>query len=363
LLKQISPKLCIDGGFAIDMTCNSILKPLGSVLLVTLMRCNFVWGIAPKVKSTSLFNFGGEVEQDAPVVKAEVPVDRQQTTTEDIVKSINRRRQCGSVRFDVSAIPTVNFQTTLKSDAGGTKLPEETILRKLQWYEESFMCLTVPGGQRQIAVLSVLEDVPLLSLFDPVTLSFTIQIQLNETTRIGPADKVINTVEIVQKSLQGFCLSMSPDDSEQDMTSRWLNQIHTVCKRHPVAQIIVKRGYLQKRGRLNTAFRWRWFELSSDLKLRYFKADPTRLYKGQIDLSLLDIHIDGKGVSRFEKELLLSMRQISRKWVLRDDNESDLETWRVAIFDLVSVCWGVTNNDSKDYSEQTFDDEEDEDDE
>lgn len=242
--------------------------------------------------------------------------------------------------------------------------------KKSQWYEESFASLTAPGGQQQVVVLSTILGTNVLSFLDPPTLMLNFQIRLDHVSTIGPADKVVNAISINDRSQHGFCMQSTFDGGHEldppMLTSRWLHHISMLQNFSRSVKIILKRGYLQKRGRLNTAFRWRWFELSSDLKLRYFKDDNGRAYKGVIDLSMLDASMEDQGVTRSDLEIVLNMRKISRKWVLKGENEKEAEEWILvmrAVFQLIEGGdqddRAENNSDREDEDEEEEDEEED----
>lgn len=297
-----------DGTSGVEDFINSANHVLGAIKLVTTMKCSLTLNnSAPKSRPISLFIFGGE--------------------TENFLEKGSR---------------------------------PDGVMKKMHWHDESFAHLTTSGGHYQIVVLSIQLGENLISILDPTTLSLNLQVRLNEVSLVGPSDRVVNSITILDKSPHGFRLDLLLDHTnELDsrlLTSRWLQHISMLRNFDRCVKIILKRGYLQKRGRLNTAFRWRWFELSSDLKLRYFKDDASRAYKGVIDLSM----VDGQGVSRSDLELILNMRKINRTWILKGENEREAEEWVLvirALFELKSNVDDTAENIS-DHDEEDDDEEE-----
>jgi hypothetical protein len=102
---------------------------------------------------------------------------------------------------------------------------------------------------------------------------------------------------------------------------------------------IIKEGFLQKRGRINTSFKWRYFVLTNDYKLRYYKDDTNYLnysnYKGVIDIMLIDYDVLNpyNSIQSFDqKEIIINMqKQKSRRWALRSDIPEDIKSWTSAL--------------------------------
>jgi hypothetical protein len=99
--------------------------------------------------------------------------------------------------------------------------------------------------------------------------------------------------------------------------------------------LILKEGFLQKKGWINIAYQWRYFVLTNDYKLRYFKDDGnyqnTSGYKGVIDLTMVDfdIHNPLNSIQSFDpKEITINMqKKKGRRWSLRSDNTQDILDW------------------------------------
>jgi hypothetical protein len=305
--------IAANGLAGVENYFNSGNHSFGSIRLVTAMKCCLKFSSsAPKARPMSLFIFGGE--------------------------------------SDVSTLPD-------KVSKG------ENTMRKLNWHEDSFSHLTTGTAVHQIVVLSSQLGTNLMSFVDPVSLSVGLQIRLDDVSWVGPSDKVVNSITIIDRSAQGFKLDLQIDGNyESDsglLTSRWLQHISMMKNFDPQVKIIIKKGYLQKRGRLNTAFRWRWFELSSDMKLRYFKGDNSRAYKGVIDLAF----VDDQGVSRSDLELILHMRKINRTWILKGENEKEAEEWILVIRALFELNLNSLNKEDNTDGGSDHEDEEDDEEE
>ena len=102
----------------------------------------------------------------------------------------------------------------------------------------------------------------------------------------------------------GCCGAPMDGTCSHHLSQRWLSMLALyVPPAVPVTRIVM-RGYLSKRGAVNTSFQKRWFVLSSDGKvssccdfyfismtvfnvsfqLRYYKDDQNGAFKGAIDL-------------------------------------------------------------------------------
>lgn len=206
------------------------------------------------------------------------------------------------------------------------------------------------GYVRLLAVACTSSGVPTVFLLDPLTSRPLAVFRLHEVLRIGPADKLLQALELLDED--GCCWQLSPDGMDEAdaaaLRMRWLSTLWSmvaclpasVSRAPSVAYTVVKRGVLLKKGQVNTSFKPRFFELSSDLKLRYFKCDGAGTYKGQIDLILLDRFtstVKKDDVSRFELLICLSMQRANRIWILKALSEVEAEDWVAAMNDLLLV--------------------------
>lgn len=198
---------------------------------------------------------------------------------------------------------------------------------------------------KQLAILYRLQGRFFITLVDPLTNSITSTIRLEDICKIGPADKVLFAIEMYDEHNNIWQLSPEGlDESDtQKLASRWLNYLWSVCSSPTMVYTVIKRGYLQKRGKVNTAFKWRWFELGSDLKFRYFKDPVSKIYKGQIDLVQLDsFSLDEKSIVKQDKELVLYMNSsIDRAWILRAENSEEASSWLKVLHSLLSCTVNI----------------------
>eukprot|EP01038_Epipyxis_sp_PR26KG_P007771 gene7771-10557_t len=173
---------------------------------------------------------------------------------------------------------------------------------------------------RQLVLLHVFMGKTLLTLYDPNTSLPTAKIHLDTVTMVSPSNTELHSIDIYDSL--GLNWQLIPEGIDEDdsktISTRW---IHAIGAFFPVnnsssnphssnnnnsknntlgvggngisssASVIhiVKTGYLLKRGQFNKAYKQRWFMLSSDGKLRYFKDDALiSAYKGTIDLRKVD---------------------------------------------------------------------------
>lgn len=198
---------------------------------------------------------------------------------------------------------------------------------------------------RQWVALVVRLGCPYLHLYNPSNSEMTAVINLSEIVFITPADDYLNTFELHDES--GICWQFTVEGVDEEdskgLTQRWLSELTAVCDPDKTSIIhILYFGFLSKRGQFNKAFKLRWFVLTSDLRLKYYKDDVSGVLKGEIDLHLVDlsINIDVKEqelaeqvqqVVRFNKEIILSTKQGSRVWVLQADSAENAEKWIVIL--------------------------------
>lgn len=101
---------------------------------------------------------------------------------------------------------------------------------------------------------------------------------------------------------------------------------------------------MNKRGRYNKAFKQRWFVLTSDYKLRYYKDDsPSSQYKGEI---VFEPSTTAYDVIRFNKEIVMNMRKIDRTFILMAEDAKISEEWVQLIYQLLLVRDSTPQNPS-----------------
>lgn len=99
---------------------------------------------------------------------------------------------------------------------------------------------------------------------------------------------------------------------------------------------VVRMGYLQKRGRVNTAFQRRFFRLFSDGALGYTDREGSRKERGRIQVQNCDVLIDGSGSrDRSASHFLISEKNGSRVYVLKAESAQDRDKW---MKDIQKVC-------------------------
>lgn len=108
----------------------------------------------------------------------------------------------------------------------------------------------------------------------------------------------------------------------------WLHHLALLCSSRAYAVRILHEGFLSKRGRVNTAFRRRWFIMTSEMVLLYYSRSE---YAGQSKfkgaLNLLDVrdvvvHENGKDIA---------IHTSTRDWVLKAESEKEATAWQHVI--------------------------------
>lgn len=208
---------------------------------------------------------------------------------------------------------------------------------------------------RQCAALYLCLGVPRLFLIDPVTLVPSACIDLHDVRKIAPTEQYLHSIDLQDRThctWQVCPEGIDPDDS-RDATRRWLSAMSALCLPSTQVVHVLKSGYLHKRGRLNRAFKLRWFVLCSDLKLRYYKDDLQGIFKGTIDLSSdLKAPDSGGGAStgrgsgsslptsqqvvRFDKEIVVTMQATQRAFTLLAEDVATAEDWLRTLTDLLN---------------------------
>lgn len=219
----------------------------------------------------------------------------------------------------------------------------------------------VPGGNasvcsdwpRQCVALYVCMGVPRLYLMDPVTYAPSACIDLHAVRLIAPSERFLQAIDLQDKTDCVWQISPEGLDAEdaREAPRRWLLTMSALSLPSTKVVHVLRAGYLQKRGRVNRAFRLRWFVLCSDLKLRYYKDDQSGVWKGTIDLSRSDAGdtgpAGGKGsIARFDKEVVVTMQSTQRMFTLLAEDVATAEDWLGAIMDLLNSPLGSTEGPS-----------------
>lgn len=120
------------------------------------------------------------------------------------------------------------------------------------------------------------------------------------------------------------------------------------CK--PKVVLIIKQGWLQKRGRINTSYKNRFFVLTNDFKLRYFKDDTNHQnysnYKGMIDLTLTDYDESNRfnSIVCFDKDIIINMKKRKgRVWTIRAESNVEGKEWVEVLNELLFQFYSLNS--------------------
>jgi hypothetical protein len=169
-------------------------------------------------------------------------------------------------------------------------------------------------------------------------------IDLNVAIRISPVESHLHAFDVFD--VTGLAWRFWPEGLDEDdcrtVCSRWLDIFSVYCLPSTDVVNILKSGPLLKRGGFNTAFRSRWFVLSSDYKLRYYTDDLSGVFKGEIDLRMVDrtSHTAdaGRSVSCFGREIVITQK--SRVWRLQAVDAADAQRWTILLNQVISAIFG-----------------------
>jgi hypothetical protein len=125
-----------------------------------------------------------------------------------------------------------------------------------------------------------------LLLYDYHSHVLLCQIDLSSVVDVSVDHKTLNGINL--KDLGGLAWKICPESVEEEdakfVWSRWVNLVIGYVPNPARAAGIVHVGYLWKRGQINTSFKRRWFVLTTDRKLLYYKDCVNGGYKGEINL-------------------------------------------------------------------------------
>lgn len=177
--------------------------------------------------------------------------------------------------------------------------------------------------------------------------------------QLAPSTNLMNTIEITDES--GALWHLCPDDFSSfgnvsninnrnfrnyllkvekshsvsvepgpSSCKKWLHFLSQLCSSRAYAVHILHEGFLSKRGRLNKAFRRRWFIMTSEMVLLYYSRSEQAgqsKFKGALNLmDVLEVVINEAGDG---KELII--RTSKRDWMLRAESKKEALTWKRAI--------------------------------
>jgi len=126
-------------------------------------------------------------------------------------------------------------------------------------------------------------------------------------------------------------------------TINWIRYINPYCTPTSRTVGILRYGFLEKKGIINSAFRKRLFLLSSDGQMKYFKPESCAP-QGKIDLE--GIHkiewLDPRQGSSLFSKIALQMQtqfrltdQTARIWILSSPSKKDAKSW-IDFIDIVA---------------------------
>ena len=157
-------------------------------------------------------------------------------------------------------------------------------------------------------------------------------INLSLITEVSPTKSVLNSIDLYDSS--GLILQMQPegvdDDDANTSFSRLTSLISLYIPETAKLTRILKFGILMKRGRLNPSFQCRWFVLSSDLKLNYYKLESGQ-HQGAIDLCSVS-YVNRPQNSR---DTSLTLQESERLWCLQAASEAERDSWFELLTEMV----------------------------
>mmetsp|Transcript_13311 Transcript_13311/g.21802 ORF Transcript_13311/g.21802 Transcript_13311/m.21802 type:complete len:1154 (-) Transcript_13311:142-3603(-) len=187
-------------------------------------------------------------------------------------------------------------------------------------------------------------------------------IRLSTITKISPSTNLMNMLEITDEggaiwhlcpedvSIFSNCANISSNNyklhirkleskkyvsivPEPSPCRIWLHHLSLLCSSRAYTVHILHEGFISKRGRLNTAFRRRWFIMTSEMVLLYYSRSETAgqsKFKGALNiLDVLDVVINENG-----KDFVIHTS--SRDWVVKADTEKEALSWKQAIMVHIS---------------------------
>lgn len=368
----------------------------GMLVLCCVARCRYLRPTAVKPTPAMLRSFRASVAMGAPP-PLPPPTDRRsiESTDNNHAHSLahphphhshsHSHAHTHSHSPPRTALPSGGFRATRTESVciSSSPLPilapphlaytRAMLLQQIVRRSDEFTAASTLGASsewpRQCAALYLCLGVPRLFLLDPSSLIPSACLDLHSVRRIAPSAQHLHCIDIHD---QTNCVwQFSPEgmdfDDTREAARRWINTLASLCLPSTSVVHIIKSGYLHKRGRLNRAFKLRYFVLCSDLKLHYYKDDQHGMLKGTIDLSsdmsaqkasptpahqphATHTHTtdrndrnSGSGaaggqkqVVRFDKELVVTMQATQRMYTLLAEDALVAEDWVVALNDLLA---------------------------
>lgn len=121
---------------------------------------------------------------------------------------------------------------------------------------------------------------------DTISKPISCVINLGLLTRMTPAESIFSTIDLHDNT--GLIWQLHPegvdDDDANASTARLLYYISLYMNKAAVVIKVVKQGFLMKKGAFNRSYQQRWFVLSSDCKLHYYKFENGQR-QGTIDIA------------------------------------------------------------------------------
>ena len=316
---------------------HGVLAGLGALVLCSVVRCRFV---RPSYKPAGMLTRGfskrgGQQERYSEGCVEDGPSGQTQPRPRRVGPSGLQRAE--SVVISSSPLPVVSRPGIASTGARIARLEEFSVpLGSLH---------TCADWPRQCAALYVCLGVPRIYLVDPVTRVPSASLDLHAVCRIAPSEKHLHSIDIQDSTDSVWQISPEGIDSHdtREAPRRWLLTLSALCLPSTTVVHIVKTGYMQKRGNFNRAFKLRWFVLSSDLKLRYYKDDQQGVHKGTIDLATVDSPLGAAGsnspserVVRFDREVVVTMQATKRVFTLQAEDVAAAEDWLQVMRDLLN---------------------------
>jgi hypothetical protein len=200
---------------------------------------------------------------------------------------------------------------------------------KATQYSDTF---TPAGGRRLCVLMETVFGEGYLCLLDmsanspfwdssSIVQPTSCMLNLSFITELCPAQSMFSSIDLYDSS--GLIWQLHPegvdDDDANISTARLLNYLSEYVPSTAKVTKIMKNGFLMKRGKLNPSYKSRWFVLSSDQKLQYYKFENGQS-QGIIDISRVS-------EVRIESPLVFTMIEGDRLWTLQAPNEIEKTSW------------------------------------
>ena len=228
----------------------------------------------------------------------------------------------------LSSMPTQN-ETLIQSPIHSEKYASQ--------YSDTFS----PDGSKRICVLTetALKE-GLLYLLDVSdrdkesadVRSISCIVNINTLTRLAPSQTMFSAVDLFDST--GLVWQLHPegvdDDDASNAAARLLHFISSYASPSAVVIRVIKQGFLKKRGTINRAFQSRWFVLTSDLKLHYYKFE-TGQRQGTIDIA----GVAKVSYSQVWSDTNFALVDMDRTWNLLAETDREKMQWVDCIIQLL----------------------------